>query len=76
MNKYILLDPRKKLAQIPAKNTSALRRFKENTFRCTPIHKNDVTVPNATLKTSKGRFQQSFCKFNDLFWTILFANGC
>jgi len=63
MNKSFLLNPEKKLAQI--------RNVVFEKKRLTPTHSqiriNDVTVPQATLITRKGQFQQSFASLMTLF---------
>jgi len=65
MNKCFLLDPEKNLLQISAVI------FEKNVKPLNPdalqFRKNDVTVPQATLITSKGKFRHLFASLMSLF---------
>jgi len=84
MSKCFLLTPGKNLAQIRA--IAFEKNVKTALHRCTQFHKNDVTMPKATLitmQTSRGQFQQPFAFSYRLqvrwvyFWKRkLFAIGC
>jgi len=58
IGKYFYINSEKNLAKIRA--VVYEKNVKSALIRHTPIRKNDVTKPKATLITSKGYFQQPF----------------